>query len=66
MSFKTPKIDNPTPAARPERQDAVTAEDIQLGGTQDVTDPTKKGKRALLRPAPSAATGALGGVGLGM
>lgn len=63
MSFSKPKIPDPLPppAKRPERQEAVEAEDIQIGGMGDEESPVK-GKRALMRPA--AGPSGMGGVGL--
>jgi hypothetical protein len=51
-----PKIPDPLPppAKRPERQEAVEAEDIVLGGEDEldkIDNPRKKGKRSLSRPS---------------
>lgn len=65
MSFSKPSVKEAImPAARPERQTAITAEDVVLGGAGEDTGTTNKGKRALLKPAPSAASAP--GVGLGI
>lgn len=50
----------PPPAKRPERQEAVTAQDVVLGSEADTGDGTKRGKRALTRPAGAAAPVATG------
>lgn len=40
-----------TPAVRPVREEALSPEDVILGGTEEDTTGKAKGKRALLRPA---------------
>lgn len=54
--------DVPDPARRPERTEAINPEDIEIGQEEE-TDPTKRGRRALRRPAGS---GGGGGVGTGL
>jgi len=47
----TPKLpDIPNPAKRPEREEGVNPEDIQLGGVDEDIDSKKSGKRSLLKP----------------
>lgn len=55
MSTSSPKIPPPPPppAKRPERQETLTAEDIQMGVPDDDAEGMKRGKRGLARPAPS-------------
>ena len=54
--MSTPKIpDTPNPAKRPEREDVIEADDIEIGTGEEELDPTKKGRRSLRKP--SASTG---------
>lgn len=54
--MSTPKMpDVPNPAKRPEREDVIEAEDIEIGTGEEELDPTKKGRRSLRKP--SAGTG---------
>lgn len=55
--MSTPKIpEAPNPAKRPEREDVIEADDIEIGtGEDDETSPNKKGRRSLRKP--SASTG---------
>lgn len=65
MSMSKPKTPayNP-PAAKPERQVDVEPEDVQLGDEAS-QDPTKRGKRSLMRPS-GAMSGAAAGGGYGL
>jgi len=47
----------PQPAKRPEREVEVEAEDIQLGSEDPVEDTKMTGKRSLIKPAGSPASG---------
>lgn len=54
--MSTPKMpDVPNPAKRPEREDVIEADDIEIGTGEEELDPTKKGRRSLRKP--SASTG---------
>lgn len=53
------------PAAKPERQVDVEPEDVQLGDTAS-QDPTKKGKRSLMRPSGAMSGANAGGSGAGL
>lgn len=55
MSTRTPTVPTPPPppARRPERQPAPAAEDIVLGGQDELdnaTTPRSRGRRTLTRP----------------
>lgn len=52
------------PAQRPERNVEVVAEDIVLGGTEDLLDPKNKGKMALTRPRGTAVQQSTSSTGL--
>lgn len=61
-----PKVPAPiNPAPRPERVEEVKPEDIQMGDAAS-NDPTRKGKRSLMRPSSVSpvGVGTTGGTGL--
>lgn len=60
MSMSKPKTPAyKPPAVKPERQVDVEPEDIQLGD-EDSQEPTRRGKRALMRPTGANAGGGAG------
>lgn len=64
MSMSSPEP--PTPAKRPERNETITPEDIEVDDTGD--EESERGRKALRRPVRNTGggSGSKGGVGTGL